>query len=121
MRRRLLLSYVSLVVFVLLALELPLGLSFANAERRRLTTRSLSVVERSWYSRYFFETFWIETALADTDYSSSASRHSRRLKIDHPTIRVDDIFRLSLSHLGARDEEYRTIAEVRNLLHAMAD
>jgi len=37
-RRRLLLSYVSLVVFVLLALELPLGLSFANAERRRLTS-----------------------------------------------------------------------------------
>ena len=37
MRRRLLLSYLSLTLFVLLALELPLGLSFANAERRRLT------------------------------------------------------------------------------------
>jgi signal transduction histidine kinase len=36
-RRRLLLSYLSLTVFVLLALELPLGLSFANAEKRRLT------------------------------------------------------------------------------------
>ena len=37
MRRRLLLSYLSLTLFVLLALELPLGLSFANAERRRVT------------------------------------------------------------------------------------
>lgn len=37
MRRRLLLSYLSLTVFVLLALELPLGLSFENSERRRLT------------------------------------------------------------------------------------
>lgn len=36
MRRRLLLSYLSLTLFVLLALELPLGLSFANAEHRRL-------------------------------------------------------------------------------------
>jgi signal transduction histidine kinase len=36
-RRRLLISYLSLTVFVLLALELPLGLSFANAEHRRLT------------------------------------------------------------------------------------
>jgi signal transduction histidine kinase len=36
MRRRLLLSYLSLTLFVLLALELPLGVSFANAERRRL-------------------------------------------------------------------------------------
>jgi len=37
LRRRLLLSYLSLTLFVLLALELPLGLSFANAERRRVT------------------------------------------------------------------------------------
>jgi signal transduction histidine kinase len=36
--RRLLISYVSLVVFVLLALSLPLGLSFANAERRRVAS-----------------------------------------------------------------------------------
>jgi len=36
MRRRLLFSYLSLTLFVLLALELPLGVSFANAERRRL-------------------------------------------------------------------------------------
>ncbi len=39
MRRRLLISYLSLMVFVLLALELPLGLSFANAEHRRLTSQ----------------------------------------------------------------------------------
>ncbi len=36
MRRRLLFSYLSLTLFVLLALELPLGVSFANAERRRV-------------------------------------------------------------------------------------
>jgi signal transduction histidine kinase len=35
-RRRLLLSYLSLTLFVLLALELPLGLSFDNGERNRL-------------------------------------------------------------------------------------
>lgn len=39
MRRRLLISYLSLMLFVLLALELPLGLSFANAEHRRLTSQ----------------------------------------------------------------------------------
>ena len=37
MRRRLLLSYLSLTLFVLLALELPLGLSFSNGERERVT------------------------------------------------------------------------------------
>ena len=37
-RRRLVLSYLSLTLFVLLALELPLGLTFANAERRRLVS-----------------------------------------------------------------------------------
>src|SRR5262245_13181425 len=39
MRRRLLFSYLSLTLFVLLALELPLGVSFANAERRRLVSQ----------------------------------------------------------------------------------
>ncbi len=38
MRRRLLLSYVSITIFVLLTLEIPLGVSFARAERRRLET-----------------------------------------------------------------------------------
>jgi len=38
MRRRLLISYLSLMLFVVLALALPLGLSFDNAERRRLTS-----------------------------------------------------------------------------------
>ena len=39
MRRRLApVSYLSLTLFVLLALGLPLGLSFANAEHRRLTS-----------------------------------------------------------------------------------
>lgn len=37
MRRRLLLSYLSLTLFVLLALELPLGLAFSNGERERVT------------------------------------------------------------------------------------
>jgi signal transduction histidine kinase len=37
-RRRLVLSYLSLTLFVLLALGLPLGLTFANAERRRLVS-----------------------------------------------------------------------------------
>ncbi len=36
-RRRLLISYLSLTLFVVLALALPLGLSFQNNERRRLT------------------------------------------------------------------------------------
>ncbi|MCJ7439343.1 MAG: hypothetical protein MUP97_16485 [Acidimicrobiia bacterium] len=39
MRRRLLISYLSLLLFVLLALELPLGLSFANAEHRHLASQ----------------------------------------------------------------------------------
>jgi signal transduction histidine kinase len=39
MRRRLLFSYLSLTLFVLLALELPLGVSFANAEHRRLVSQ----------------------------------------------------------------------------------
>ncbi len=38
MRRRLVLSYLSLTLFVLLALGLPLGLTFANSERRRLVS-----------------------------------------------------------------------------------
>jgi signal transduction histidine kinase len=38
-RRRLLLSYLSLTLFVLLALGLPLGVSFSNAEHRRLTSQ----------------------------------------------------------------------------------
>jgi signal transduction histidine kinase len=39
MRRRLLISYLSLMLFVLLALALPLGLSFDHAEHRRLTAQ----------------------------------------------------------------------------------
>lgn len=38
MRRRLLLSYLSITVFVLLVLEIPLGFAYAQAERRRLTS-----------------------------------------------------------------------------------
>jgi len=38
MTRRLLLSFVSITAFVLLVLEVPLGFSFAAAERRRLET-----------------------------------------------------------------------------------
>ena len=37
MRRRLLVSYLSLTVFVLLVLEIPLGFAYAQSERRRLT------------------------------------------------------------------------------------
>jgi signal transduction histidine kinase len=37
-RRRLVLSYLSLTLFVLLALGLPFGLTFANSERRRLVS-----------------------------------------------------------------------------------
>ena len=36
MRRRLLLSYLSITLFVLLALGLPLGVSYENTEHRRL-------------------------------------------------------------------------------------
>ena len=36
MRRRLLASYLSITLFVLLALGLPLGVSYANTEHRRL-------------------------------------------------------------------------------------
>jgi signal transduction histidine kinase len=36
-RRRLLLSYLSITVFVLLVLEIPLGFAYAQSERRRLT------------------------------------------------------------------------------------
>lgn len=39
MRRRLLISYLSITLFVLVALALPLGLSFSQTEERRLTTR----------------------------------------------------------------------------------
>jgi signal transduction histidine kinase len=38
MTRRLLLSYVSIIVLVLLLLELPLGIALADAERKRLET-----------------------------------------------------------------------------------
>ena len=38
MRRRLLLSYLSLTVFVLLVLEIPLGVAYASSERRRLNS-----------------------------------------------------------------------------------
>jgi signal transduction histidine kinase len=38
MRRRLLLSYISLTIFVLLVLEIPLGFAYAQSERRRLTS-----------------------------------------------------------------------------------
>jgi signal transduction histidine kinase len=39
MTRRLLLSYLSLTAFVLLVLEVPLGVTFARSERRQLTER----------------------------------------------------------------------------------
>ena len=39
MRRRLLLSYLSLTLFVLLALGLPLGVTYSNAEHRRLMSQ----------------------------------------------------------------------------------
>ena len=39
MSRRLLFSYLSLTLFVLLVLEVPLAITFARAERRALTTR----------------------------------------------------------------------------------
>ena len=38
MRRRLLISYLSITVFVLLVLEIPLGFAYAQSERRRLTS-----------------------------------------------------------------------------------
>jgi signal transduction histidine kinase len=38
-RRRLLISYLSITLFVLVALALPLGLSFSQTEERRLTSR----------------------------------------------------------------------------------
>lgn len=38
MKRRLLLSYLSITVFVLLVLEVPLGVSYANSVERRLTS-----------------------------------------------------------------------------------
>jgi signal transduction histidine kinase len=38
-RRRLLISYLSLTLFVLVALAVPLGLSFQNAEERRVTSQ----------------------------------------------------------------------------------
>jgi signal transduction histidine kinase len=37
-RRRLLLSYLSITIFVLLVLEIPLGVAYARSERRRLTS-----------------------------------------------------------------------------------
>ena len=36
MRRRLLISYLTITVLVLIGLEVPLGISFAHSERRRL-------------------------------------------------------------------------------------
>lgn len=45
MTRRLVLSYLSVALFVLLVLELPLGINFARAERERLIT----AVERDAY------------------------------------------------------------------------
>jgi signal transduction histidine kinase len=39
-RRRLLISYLSITLFVLVALALPLGLSFSQTEERRLTSRT---------------------------------------------------------------------------------
>lgn len=38
MRRRLLVSYLSITLFVLIVLEIPLGIAFARLERRELTT-----------------------------------------------------------------------------------
>ena len=38
MRRRLLVSYLSITLFVLVVLEIPLGVAFARLERRDLTT-----------------------------------------------------------------------------------
>ena len=38
MRRRLLLSYMTITVLVLVLLEVPLGISFARSERDRLET-----------------------------------------------------------------------------------
>ena len=56
MKRRLLVSYLSITAFVLLVLEIPLGVSYANSVERRLTSDlqhdafSLAIRSRSFNS-----------------------------------------------------------------------
>ena len=71
MTRRLLLSFVSITAFVLLVLEVPLGFSFASAERRRLET---SVQHDALSAAIRAEEFLRATGPADGPAPATAGR-----------------------------------------------
>ena len=84
MRRRLLVSYLSLTVFVLLVLEIPLGVSYANSVERRLTSdlqhdafslaiRSQEPLDRADAAAGAAETRALQ-ALADRYHSNAGGR-----------------------------------------------
>ena len=75
MRRRLLLSYVTLTLVVLLLLEIPLGLVYANEQRRRLTAS----VERDALAL----SIRAEEGLEDGDVARRSGRSCRALPGAH--------------------------------------
>jgi signal transduction histidine kinase len=77
MRARLLLSYLSITLLVLLALEIPLGLSYANDERGRLTNG----LERD----AFIVGNRVEEALEDNDAQSLSDARSLAAKYQRDT------------------------------------
>jgi signal transduction histidine kinase len=90
MTRRLLLSYLSITAFVLLALEIPLGITFARAERDRL----IAAVDRDATVLGSFAEESLEAGTT-TGLQSLATEYQRRtggrvVLVDHQGITVGD-------------------------------
>ena len=88
MKRRLLFSYLSITAFVLLVLEIPLGVSYANSVERRLTSdlqhdafslaiRSQEPLDRADAGAGAAETRALQ-ALADRYHSDAGGRDGSR-------------------------------------------
>lgn len=76
MTRRLLLSFVSITAFVLLVLEVPLGLSFANAERDRLETSvQHDALAAAIRAEEFLENGPVSTSVAPLQQMADAYQH----------------------------------------------
>ena len=73
MRRRLLASYLTLAAIVLLALEIPLGISFARNERRDLTTK----VERDAVALASLSEDALEGGTSVASVQQTAARYTR--------------------------------------------
>jgi len=111
--RRLLLSYLSVALFVLIVLEIPLGISYARAERERLLTaveRDAQVVGSLVEDQLQFGTVAVDPRLGDYPRESG----SRVLIVDRAGRTVYDSD--SPDDPDALDRDYSTRPEIIDAL-----